>query len=1335
MQPLKGINQDISPNELPDGFYSYAKNILLSSTFNAVENEQGFLSSNINSSGDYKVLHDLGLRPVGVISTTKFEIFWLTNNTRSVIGTYNQNTDTFTIVYDDSVKPKLNLNLLYPIKSVWRENFLGEIYVAWVDKLNKPRILNIQKADLVDNDKDTLLFSEFTPPTIEFDIQFGGNLITGTYYGYVQYETNDGKVTDYSLASHPVYISPDSQTAGAYSFFGSGSSPTAKRILFKISDVDTSYDKMNLAVQRINHGNNIKDFVKIIDINISGRTYIEIPYSGSENTTALTPDDVLIKAPSYTVAQTITTLNSQLFLGNLRTQPEVNIQKYINNWKVKWVYDEVVYPTTSSKLPKYSGPRSFAHDEVYALYAVLEFKSGKTSQAFVIPGREVSTITVGSKTFNENAVIKATDNLPTEVGYTGDTDYLTEDFGLNPGNVKYFQTRDTCSWDGVLGTMGYWENENEEYPNNEDWEVWDNTGSIGTLVNKKVRHHKFPSNSFIKETIYSADTTYGMTKIDRLGIKLQDVYLPDEILSQVSKITICQAKRSFSNSLVISQDKTSFMGFILTQVDANPGDGIYQENVAAWDQWGTLPFSSVLTKYYAADGNDKLRRFSCFDVDGYPYMGAIGALPGFPDYYRLKLHSPEILNLAPNLDSTYLKLNYKVSKIGDATFSGAENDFEHFEIGAISIECTSSSIGGSSSVGEDKKVLKILNNRYTVPNLTNPPVGNNPHTECLIYAEQGAVIDITKSRFDFSGSGDNLYYQELSANKDYTSGVVDYPYIESLPVIADFYYHYNLNKYYSNVYNSFLDQDLITVESFNYEDADSVSIYNADVFLDLYSYNCFTGFPSSNSDATQELNDEILQIRTVHTIFIETSLNSGLRHSTNISNQFYRGDKSYLLNTDIKSSGNYLLLNPDYNQINEELSNTTFEDSTSAIDSFPHRIVKSLPVTSESKIQQWTQFLPLDYYEIEKSKGYITNLQGVVDRLLIHTERALFVTRDKARLGTDIAEVNLTSGELFDFAPIEIQPTTNGYTGTQHMFSCQLLNEGYFWVDAKSGKAFLYDLSSLKEISQLGLYNFFADNLGEFADSPFNSDGVTVINDLRFNRILVSIKNGDNDYTLSFIKDTGSGPAWVSFHDYIPDYLFSSRENLFSFKDGKLYRHNENSSRGVFYNQEKFSSFIDVTMNPQSVVSSNNGKRVYNDKSIYLNSIVWHTDFNDSTGVFDPEKTISHLTVRNQFQHSSRIILDYSQLGIMTDTNSRNAESKWYCNSFRDLVVNKRLPFIQDIFNNFDEISSNIDSNKPWFEQEQFNNKWYIIRLEYDNEGDYKMVLHSVDINKTDSYR
>jgi hypothetical protein len=1326
MNPLKGINQDISPNELPDGFYSFAKNVLLTSTFDSIENEKGFTSSNINSNGDYKVLYNLGLRPIGVVSTTKFEVFWLTNGTRSVVGTYNENADTFTVVYDDSTKPKLNLDLLHPIKAVWRENFLGEIYIAWTDRLNKPRILNIQKANLVNNDKDTLLFPEFIQPTIDFEIQEGGSLVAGTYYGYIQYETNDGKITDYSLATYPIYIGPDPQSAGVFGFFGSSSLATSKNIIFKISDVDQAYDKINFAVQAINKGNNVKEFVKVTTVNISGRTYIEIPYSGIEQTTTLTSDDVLIKAPSYTVAETITTLNSQLFLGSLSSEADLNIQKYVNNWKVNWIYDELVYPNLG-ELPKYSESKSFAHDEVYALYAVILFKSGKTSQAFTIPGRAVRTVTVGSKVFNENAIIKSTDNLPTEVGYTGDTDFLTEDDSLNTGNVKYFQTRDTCSWNGTVGTMGYWENQSEQYPNNSDYEIWDATGQIGTLAGQTVRHHKFPSNSFIKDTIYSADTAYGLTKIDKLGIKLADVYLPDSILAKVDKIIVCQAKRDFNNSLVVCQDKTSFMGFILNQVDAAPTDGVFSDSVNRADQWGTLPVLGTLNYSFQLSGNDQIRSFTPIN-QGEPYFPANTD----PNFYRLKLHSPEILLSQPGLGSSYLKLNYKVSKVASSVWVGLDANNIRSSFVASTIDVTSGLAGTSSSVTNSKKIIKVLNYRYDIANQPNYPINNNPHTDCLGFSENGAVININK-KFGLDNVGDNL-----SLNQEFNAGFVGFvPFVLRTPLtISDSFYSYTLLKYYSNVYNSFLDQDLLTIDKFEYDDRNTKTIYNSDVFLDLYSYNSFTGFPPGGADSGQIFVTDNNSVRTNHVHFIETSANSGMRKDDGFGTRFNKGTTTYLTEDNLLTGGNYVSINPDYNQVNEELSSVVFEDSTKSTDSFPHRIIKSLPITSESKIQQWTQFLPLDYYEIDKSKGMITNLQGVVDRLLIHTERALFITRDKARLGTDIAEVNLTSGELFDFAPIEIQPTTNGYTGTQHMFSCQLLNEGYFWVDAKSGKVFLYDLNSLNEVSKIGLYNFFAENLGTFNDSPFNSSGVTVTNDLRFNRVLVTVKKDTGSYTLSFSKGLDSGPAWVSFHDYIPDYLFSSRKNLFSFNNGKLYKHNTDLTRGTFYDEEKFSSYVDVTANPQSVISTGaNGKRVYNDSSIYLNSIVWHTDFNDSAGVFDPEKTISHLTVRNQYQHSSRIVLDYSQLSIVTDTNSRNAESKWYCNSFRDLVVNKRLPFIQDIFNNFDEISSNIDSNKPWFEQEQFNNKWFIIRLEYDNEGDYKMVLHSVDINKSNSYR
>jgi hypothetical protein len=1332
MQPSKGINQDIHPNDLPEGFYSYARNILCSPITNNTENEPGFDESLINSNPTYVALLAEGMRIIGTLSTTKFVILWLTNNTKSIVGTFNSDTDTFSIVYDDTTKPKLKLNLDYPIKAVWRENFLGEIYTAWTDRFNKPKILNIQKASTVNNEKDLLLFTEFLPPVIDFEILTNGGLKTGTYYGYIQYETTDGKVTDYSSASFPIYIGPDSQEAGPYNFFGSGSATVSKKILFKISNIDLSYDKINFAVQRINSGNNTKSFVKVSTVAISGRSSIEFSYTGSEKTDTLTSEDVLVKAPSYSKVQAITTLDSQLFFGNLTTGPSVNIQKFINNWKVKWVSDLVEYPSTTSKLPKYSSPKSFAHDEVYALYAVLEYKSGKRSQAFMIPGREMSTITVDGKTFNENAVIKATDNLPTQVGYTAGTSYLTEDFELSTGNVKYFQTRDTCTWETTSGKLGYWENANEEYPPTSDWEVWNATGKIGTLENKKVRHHKFPSNSFVKKTIFNEDSQYGMTKIDKLGIKLEDVYLPAEIASTVHKIIICQAKRDFNNSLVVAQDKTMFMGVMQNQTDQSPNpDGAYNDFVVWEDAWGTLPVSSIVRRYYNTSGGDAGRRsYMLFDIDGFRPVSGIP-----PEYYRLKLHAPEILNIQPNLQSTYLKLNYRVKKRTEISFDTIHNSPPVYQNVYLGVTCTSSTEGGSTSISEGKKIIRVLNNKYTSHNVTNPSGGGNPHTEYLRFSEQGAIIDIPKYKFDWSGAGENLGYTAFDVVSQ-ISPFIALPAISCPSTIDDYYYHYNINKFKDNVYTSFFDQSILVVGGVNYQTI-SPSVFNGDVFLDLYSFKSFSGIPWGGDNDQQQLNDGDYSIRSSHTIFTETSINSGLRYSTHVSNEFYRGDLGYLRNPDsFLLNGNFIGTNPDYNQVNESVEVPIFEDSLNFTDSFPHRIVQSLAITSESKVQQWSTFLPLDYYEIDKSKGVITNLQSMRDRLLIHTERALFQTKGRSVMSTDEGAVNLTSGKLFEFDPIEINPTTNGYTGTQHMFSCNLFKDGYYWVDAQQGKVFCFNGESLKELSQEGLNYFFVDNLGKFPDNPHNGQGISMLEDIKNNRVLMFFKTPNNNFTWSYSNILNKG-AWISSHSYVADCAFSTRNNIFSFKDGKLYKHNSLVNKGLYYLPSKESSYIDVTFNPYNILTTDTktGKRVFKDDSIYLNTVSWNTDLIANNTASKLYNTFTHITVWNQYQHSSRITLDYNDLLFTSNNNSRNAETNWTTNTFRDLVKDKALPFIQDIFNNFMEINSNIDPAIPWYEQERFNNRWFTVRFEYDNSENNKLVIHSLEVNKTDSYR
>jgi len=198
--------------------------------------------------------------------------------------------------------------------------------------------------------------------------------------------------------------------------------------------------------------------------------------------------------------------------------------------------------------------------------------------------------------------------------------------------------------------------------------------------------------------------------------------------------------------------------------------------------------------------------------------------------------------------------------------------------------------------------------------------------------------------------------------------------------------------------------------------------------------------------------------------------------------------------------------------------------------------------------------------------------------------------------------------------------------------------------------------------------------------------------------------------------------------------MFSTRKNTFSFKDGLLYRHNDINSRGKYYDSEHHPSFVDFIFNPKNIVSQANGNRVFKDSSVYLDSVQWNSDVSDIQEVTYPDKTISHLTVRTQYQHSGKIPLKFGN-NLISDSNTRSAETKWHCNTFRDVVKNKTQQFIYDIFGNFDAIISNLNVNKAWFDKEQFNNRWFIVRTETDNAEDNKLVLHSVDVNKTDSYR
>lgn len=292
---------------------------------------------------------------------------------------------------------------------------------------------------------------------------------------------------------------------------------------------------------------------------------------------------------------------------------------------------------TYTDLTDYTLYRTFMPEEVYAIYIHLVMKNGTVSKGFHITGRQPRAYTprFGNRlnyTFNSSGggftVLDTSGWLGISVGgssypviviisgitYTGT--YIevspgigaiqlvgihalvsgTLDMYLNEGNneddlvstvtfagdevnidpnVKIFQVYDTA--DEVSGSnnglMGYWENENELYPDTDEFDIWgiiagvntnlstlspSDPNYVATLRNEKVKHHKMPGQVVLLNNVYTQVPNV-------IGIQPYDITIPNEIEDLIQGFYFSFVKRDFNNRIVISND----------MVIQNPVNNIY----------------------------------------------------------------------------------------------------------------------------------------------------------------------------------------------------------------------------------------------------------------------------------------------------------------------------------------------------------------------------------------------------------------------------------------------------------------------------------------------------------------------------------------------------------------------------------------------------------------------------------------------------------------------------------------------------------------------------------------------------------------------------------------
>lgn len=208
----------------------------------------------------------------------------------------------------------------------------------------------------------------------------------------------------------------------------------------------------------------------------------------------------------------------------------------------------------------------------------------------------------------------------------------------------------------------------------------------------------------------------------------------------------------------------------------------------------------------------------------------------------------------------------------------------------------------------------------------------------------------------------------------------------------------------------------------------------------------------------------------------------------------------------------------------------------------------------------------------------------------------------------------------------------------------------------------------------------------------------------------------DESFTISWQIDVNN---WVFFHDYTPDFYFSTNNplRLHTVKNNRIYQHNR-GPYGQYYDGVKKPFFVDMVFTAESEMT--------------LNSIQWLTEV---LAPNDQEfKTFTHISIWNNFQHSGRIAVEQLFRDLQYKT-SRRTQAGWSFNDFKDVVKERGTGFLQSLFQDYAPVPGALDPGIPWYEQRLLEGDYFLIRFEFDNLANEKLYVHETDIDVTKSSR
>ena len=199
-------------------------------------------------------------------------------------------------------------------------------------------------------------------------VEFTGSAFEGGAVSFsVQLEDDDGSKTNWFEISNTVYLGTEHNVPGE---------PALKGARVQLSDLDTNYTKINLAVLKT--VSNTTTVEQLPSMSISGRD-MTFMYYGQKGT-LINIATIVTKNKAFLRGQDLLQKDGRMFYYNLKNERNLNVQKYANNVRI----EVMEFETTMAQNLKYNYP-TLLRGEVYAIGIVYKFCDGTYSPVGHIP--------------------------------------------------------------------------------------------------------------------------------------------------------------------------------------------------------------------------------------------------------------------------------------------------------------------------------------------------------------------------------------------------------------------------------------------------------------------------------------------------------------------------------------------------------------------------------------------------------------------------------------------------------------------------------------------------------------------------------------------------------------------------------------------------------------------------------------------------------------------------------------------------------------------------------------------------------------------------------------